>query len=155
MFKPCDTAADAPPQFWVETKHLPKATASTFYRKRDETLGEIGFTDGVREICKPAYADASRGGLPGIDPAVYFKMLMIGFSKTFRANVPSQAAAPTPFPCTPFSAINSIRTPRPLQPVCRPKPPRRGNLSSRPRTRPQGPAQARAAQRATSASTPA
>ncbi|MEO5714636.1 MAG: hypothetical protein ABIT37_14210, partial [Luteolibacter sp.] len=73
MFKPRDTAADAQPQFWVETKRLPKATASTFYRKLDETLDRIGFTEGVREICKPAYADSSRGGRPGIDPAVYFK----------------------------------------------------------------------------------
>ena len=86
MFKPRDTAADAQPQFWVETKRLPKATASTFYRKLDETLGQIGFTEGVREICKPAYADAARGGRPGIDPAVYFKMLMIGFFE----NLPSE-----------------------------------------------------------------
>jgi transposase len=86
MFKPRDTSADSQPQFWVETKRLPKATASTFYRKLDETLGQIGFTEGVREICKPAYADASRGGRPGIDPAVYFKMLMIGFFE----NLPSE-----------------------------------------------------------------
>jgi transposase len=86
MFKPRDTAADSQPQFWVETKRLPKATASTFYRKLDETLGQIGFTEGVREICKPAYADAARGGRPGIDPAVYFKMLMIGFFE----NLPSE-----------------------------------------------------------------
>ncbi|MEO5914876.1 MAG: transposase, partial [Luteolibacter sp.] len=86
MFKPRDTAADAQPQFWVETKRLPKATASTFYRKLDETLDRIGFTEGVREICQPAYADSSRGGRPGIDPAVYFKMLMIGFFE----NLPSE-----------------------------------------------------------------
>ena len=86
MFKPRDTSADAQSQFWVETKRLPKATASTFYRKLDETLDRIGFTQGVREICKPAYADAARGGRPGIDPAVYFKMLMIGFFE----NLPSE-----------------------------------------------------------------
>jgi hypothetical protein len=54
MFKPRDTSADSQPQFWVETKRLPKGTSSAFYRKHDETLGRIGFTDGVREICKPA-----------------------------------------------------------------------------------------------------
>jgi transposase len=86
MFKPRDTAKDSQAQFWVETKRLPKATASTFYRKLDETLRKIGFTEGVREICKPAYADACRGGRPGIDPAVYFKMLMIGFFE----NLPSE-----------------------------------------------------------------
>jgi transposase len=86
MFKPRDTAADTQPQFWVETKRLPKATASTFYRKLDETLASIGFSEGVREICQPAYAEAARGGRPGIDPAVYFKMLMVGFFD----NLPSE-----------------------------------------------------------------
>jgi hypothetical protein len=53
-FKPRDSAEDTQPQFWVETKRLPKAIASTFYRKLDETLAQIGFTEGVREIYKPA-----------------------------------------------------------------------------------------------------
>lgn len=75
-------------EFWVETRRLPQATASTFYRKLDQTLEAIGFTAGVREICRPAYAEAARGGRPGIDPAVYFKMLMIGFFE----NLPSERA---------------------------------------------------------------
>jgi transposase len=87
MFKP-RKAADTQQEFWIETRRLPQATASTFYRKLDETLGAIGFTAGVREICRPAYADAARGGRPGIDPAVYFKMLMIGFFE----NLPSERA---------------------------------------------------------------
>lgn len=75
-------------EFRIETRRLPQATASTFYRKLDQTLAAIGFTAGVREICLPAYADAARGGRPGIDPAVYFKMLMIGFFE----NLPSERA---------------------------------------------------------------
>ena len=75
-------------EFWVERKRLPQPTASTFYRKLDETLDAIGFTSGVRELCRPVYADASKGGRPGIDPAVYFKMLMIGFFE----NLPSERA---------------------------------------------------------------
>jgi len=86
MFGKRDTKKETQPQFWIETRRLPKATASTFYRKLDETLDRIGFTEGVREICLPAYADAARGGRPGIDPAVYFKMLMIGFFE----NLPSE-----------------------------------------------------------------
>lgn len=69
-------------------RRLPQATASTFYRKLDETLDAIGFAAGIREICLPAYAETSRGGRPGIDPAVYFKMLMIGFFE----NLPSERA---------------------------------------------------------------
>ena len=86
MFESRDTRNESQPQFWIEARRLPKATASTFYRKLDATLESIGFTAGVREICRPAYADAAKGGRPGIDPAVYFKMLMIGFFE----NLPSE-----------------------------------------------------------------
>lgn len=88
MFESRDPGKDSQPQFWIEARKLPKATAGTFYRKLDATLEKIGFTRGVRELCRPAYADASRGGRPGIDPAVYFKMLMIGFFE----NLPSERA---------------------------------------------------------------
>jgi transposase len=86
MFRKRKPAQDVQQQFWIETKRLPKATANPFYRKLDKTLDETGFSDGVREVCKPAYADASKGGRPGIDPVVYFKMLMIGFFE----NLPSE-----------------------------------------------------------------
>lgn len=86
MFRKRESAQEVQPQFWIETKRLPKATANPFYRKLDKTLEETGFSDGVRELCKPAYADASKGGRPGIDPVVYFKMLMIGFFE----NLPSE-----------------------------------------------------------------
>jgi transposase len=88
MFERRDPGKDTQPQFWIEARKLPKATAGTFYRKLDATLEKIGFTQGVRELCRPAYADACRGGRPGIDPAVYFKMLMIGFFE----NLPSERA---------------------------------------------------------------
>jgi transposase len=88
MFETRQAAAETQQEFWIETRRLPQATASTFYRKLDETLDSIGFAAGVREVCLPAYADVSRGGRPGIDPAVYFKMLMIGFFE----NLPSERA---------------------------------------------------------------
>ena len=86
MFESRDANNASQPEFWIDARKLPKATASTFYRKLDETLEAIGFTAGVRETCLPAYADAGRGGRPGIDPVVYFKMLMIGFFE----NLPSE-----------------------------------------------------------------
>ena len=73
-------------EFWVERRRLPQPRASRFYEKLEETLEGIGFSEGVREICRPAYAEAEKGGRPGIDPAVYFKMLMIGFFE----NLPSE-----------------------------------------------------------------
>lgn len=88
MFESRDTRSESQPEFWIEARKLPKATAGTFYRKLDATLECIGFTSGVRAICLPAYAEAAKGGRPGIDPAVYFKMLMIGFFE----NLPSERA---------------------------------------------------------------
>lgn len=88
MFEERDRNREDQSEFWVRRSELPKAAAGAFYRKLDETLEKIGFPAGVREICRPAYADASVGGRPGIDPAVYFKMLMVGFFE----NLPSERA---------------------------------------------------------------
>jgi transposase len=74
--------------FWVEANQLPAATPDGFYRRVNQTLEKIGFADEVRFICGPAYADASRGGRPGIDPVVYLKMLMVGFFE----DLPSERA---------------------------------------------------------------
>jgi transposase len=52
------------------------------------TLQELGFAAEVWKLCQAAYAEASRGGRPGIDPVVYFKMLMVGFFE----DLPSQRA---------------------------------------------------------------
>jgi len=78
MFRPRKRTQEQK-EFWVVAERLPKASPSRFYELLDRTLEEMGFDKEVWELCAPAYADASRGGRPGIDPVVYFKMLMIGF----------------------------------------------------------------------------
>jgi len=65
-------------EFWVETRRLPKLSAGGFFRKVEEVLAEIGFAEEVHRLCRPAYSQRS-DGRPGIDPVVYFKMLMVGF----------------------------------------------------------------------------
>ena len=80
--------SDKQGEFWVKTDRLPAATPSAFYRRVDATLLKMEFARQVWAICEPAYADASRGGRPGIDPVVYLKMLMIGFFE----NLPSDRA---------------------------------------------------------------
>lgn len=67
---------------------LPPATPDSFYRRVNATLEKIGFAKKVWAICEPAYADASRGGRPGIDPVVYLKMLTVGFFE----DLPSERA---------------------------------------------------------------
>ena len=66
-------------EFWVVADRLPKASPSRFYELLNRTLEEMEFASQVWALCAPAYAAAARGGRPGIDPVVYFKMLMIGF----------------------------------------------------------------------------
>jgi transposase len=66
-------------EFWVVADRLPKASPSRFYQLLERTLEEMDFAGQVRAMCAPAYAEVERGGRPGIDPVVYFKMLMIGF----------------------------------------------------------------------------
>jgi transposase len=67
---------------------LPAATPDAFYRRVNATLEKISFARQVWAICEPAYADASRGGRPGIDPVVYLKMLTVGFFE----DLPSERA---------------------------------------------------------------
>lgn len=66
-------------EFWIQAGELPLATPDAFYRRVNRTLEAMEFAPQVWKICKPAYADAAKGGRPGIDPVVYLKMLMVGF----------------------------------------------------------------------------
>ena len=68
------------PEFWIATSDLPSTPANAFYQKLDTVLTESGFGDEVRRLAAPFYEmDRRKGGQPGIDPEVYFKMLMVGF----------------------------------------------------------------------------
>lgn len=65
---------------WVVSADIVKGPAEEYYEKLDSALREVHFDDRVRELCKPYYKeDLSQGGRKGIDPYVYFKMLIVGF----------------------------------------------------------------------------
>ena len=71
---------DPAPSLWIATSALPTTPATSFYQKLEGVLAERQFGDRVRELCAPYYdMDVRKGGHPGIDPEVYFKMLMVGF----------------------------------------------------------------------------
>jgi transposase len=91
MFETRDRGQARQNEFWVVRDKLPTPVVSAFFRKLDRTLNDIGFAEGVRAICRPAYAEEDAGGRPGIDPAVYFKMLMVGFFE----NLPSERSIAT------------------------------------------------------------
>jgi len=81
--------AEQQASLWIATSELPSTPVNAFYRRLDRELTRSGFGDKVRALCEPFYeTDRSRGGRPGIDPEVYFKMQMIGFFE----NLPSERA---------------------------------------------------------------
>lgn len=58
----------------------PFTPANAFYQRLDAALEACAFGETVRGLAAPYYEmDARKGGQPGIDPTVYFKMLMVGF----------------------------------------------------------------------------
>ncbi len=66
-------------EFWVDRSRIRQPKASGFYQRVEEHLRKMEFAQSVWAACEPAYRDEARGGRPGIDPVVYFKMLMVGF----------------------------------------------------------------------------
>lgn len=74
-------------EFWIATQELPKSPKSTFYSKLQETFDELGFDEQIRATCAPFYKQSGTGR-PGIDPAVYVKMMMVGFFE----DLPSERA---------------------------------------------------------------
>ena len=76
MFSAKKKAAQS--ECWIAADQVVTTAKSGFYAKLDETLESFGFAAKVRELCTPAY-DKSGVGRPGIDPAVYLKMMMVGF----------------------------------------------------------------------------
>ena len=65
---------------WLPTSEIVATPATGFYQKLNESLDAFGFGDKVRALAEEFYCtDESVGGRPGIDPEVYFKMLLVGF----------------------------------------------------------------------------
>lgn len=73
------------PELFVPANQLIQPASSPFYSKLEQTLQSFDFAGQVRQLCAPSYAACGRGR-PGIDPVVYFKMLMVGFFE----NIPSE-----------------------------------------------------------------
>lgn len=61
---------------WIEATSLAKAPGHPFYRALNKVLARHGFDKFVEDRCRPSYAAVGRPSLP---PAVYFRMLLIGY----------------------------------------------------------------------------
>ena len=64
-------------KLWVESQSLPKSPGHPFYKRLSQLLDEHGFDSFVEELCAKFYAD--KMGRPSLAPAVYFRLLLIGF----------------------------------------------------------------------------
>jgi len=62
---------------WVETARLAKGPAHPFYHRLNQILGQHGFDEYVERACQGFYAD--KLGRPSLPPAVYFRLLLIGY----------------------------------------------------------------------------
>jgi transposase len=59
---------------WVAVTDLP--TSHPFYRRLSQFLREHGFDDFTEAQCASFYAETM--GRPGLPPAIYFRLLLIG-----------------------------------------------------------------------------
>ncbi len=64
-------------QLWVETQSLAQTPGHPFYERLSKLLDEHGFDIFVEENCTKFYAE--KMGRPSLAPAVYFRLLLIGF----------------------------------------------------------------------------
>jgi transposase len=62
---------------WVPTTDLPTTAGHPFYARLNRILRDQGFDDFVEAQCASFYAE--RMGRPGLAPAIYFRLLLIGY----------------------------------------------------------------------------
>ena len=69
-----------PAGLWIQPGELAKGPKNGFRAKLNAEPAAMDFAGQVQRICAPHYkGDALTAGQPPIDPAVLFKMLMVGF----------------------------------------------------------------------------
>ena len=68
---------DRQPGMWIATTTLAKAPSHPFYQALNGVLRRERFDAFVEERCRPFYA--KRIGRPSLPPAVYFRLLLIGY----------------------------------------------------------------------------
>ena len=65
------------PSFWIATADLPKTAGHPFYERLNRILNDGGFDAFVEGACRSFYAETL--GRPSLAPAVYFRMLFVGY----------------------------------------------------------------------------
>jgi transposase len=71
---------DAQQELWIRPQELVLGPQDGFYSKLNAVLHKMDFTGAVHALCALHYkTGTTSGGRPPIDPAVMFKMLIVGF----------------------------------------------------------------------------
>lgn len=71
---------DAQQELWIRPQELVLGPQDGFYSKLNTVLQKMDFTGAVHALCAEHYkTGTTSGGRPPIDPAVMFKMLIVGF----------------------------------------------------------------------------
>lgn len=71
---------DVQASIWTVKSEIVRGPASDYYSKLEAGLQAANFATTIRDLSRPYYdQDESKGGRIGIDPYVYFKMLIVGF----------------------------------------------------------------------------
>jgi len=63
--------------FWIPTSALPMSASHPFYEQVNRILDGRGFDGFVEDLCRKFYHE--RMGRPSLAPAVYFRLMMIGY----------------------------------------------------------------------------
>jgi transposase len=67
-------------ELWLRPQELVRGPQDGFYSKLESVLAKLRFTENVHHHCAPHYkTGTSDGGRPPVDPAVMFKMIIVGF----------------------------------------------------------------------------
>jgi len=94
-------------ELWVNAEEYALPASNSFYEQLDALLASIGFDDQVRTLCQPSYRIGGPG-YPGVDPAVYMKMLLIGFFENLKSERAIEArCADSGLCCVAFWVIRS------------------------------------------------
>ena len=77
MFK--EQNKDQQGSLWLVNADIVRTAASVYYDSLNTALSEANFSKKIRKASEPYYNWTEVRGRRGIDPVVYFKMLMVGF----------------------------------------------------------------------------
>jgi transposase len=71
-------------ELWIRSDELRLPPEAPFWPRFQQFLDSLDFNAKVRAACAPHYT-AGGPGQPGVDPVVYFKMLLIAFFENIRS----------------------------------------------------------------------